>query len=199
MRTLPPAAVPAPVAPALEPAPPPPDGQGRLVVDVVEGRAPVQRVRMASRQTTDAQGRTRYQLYEAPESFCTPAPCAVDVPLGNVLLGFPVVGDPGAMEIDLVHVGREPTVYRRSLSVYEDHTGGVRVMGIIGTSVGGAAAITGTVLLPIGLSDGNAGLTTAGGITLGAGAALLALGIWAIRHDAPTYRPGSSNHFPLTR
>jgi len=27
--------------------------------------------------------------------------------------------------------------------------------------------------------------------------ALIAFGIWAIRHDAPTYRPGSSNHFPL--
>lgn len=197
MRTLPPAPVPRAVAPPLEAAPPPPEGQGRLVVDVVDGRAPVQRVRMDTRPITDAQGRVRYQLVEAPEPFCAPAPCAVDVPIGNVLLGFPVIGDRDALEIELVHVDREPSVYRRSLSVYDDRTGGVRTTGIIATSVGGAAAITGTVLLPIGLAEGNGGLTMAGGISLGAGAALLALGIWAIRHDAPTYRPGSSNHFPL--
>ncbi|HEY6039727.1 MAG TPA: hypothetical protein VIV58_35845, partial [Kofleriaceae bacterium] len=73
------------------------------------------------------------------------------------------------------------------------------VLGIIATSLGGASAITGTVLLPIGLSDGNNSLTTAGAITLGGGALLMALGIWAIRTDAPTYRPGSINHFPLPR
>jgi hypothetical protein len=101
------------------------------------------------------------------------------------------------MEVELVNVGPEPSVYRRSLSIYEDRTGGVRVFGIVMTAVGGASAITGVALLPIGLSRDNDGLAAAGAITLGAGAALLALGIWAIRHDAPTYQPGSSNHFPL--
>ena len=41
--------------------------------------------------------------------------------------------------------------------------------------------------------DGNSG-STAGGITLGAGTALLALGSGDRR---PYYRPGSANHFPL--
>jgi hypothetical protein len=73
------------------------------------------------------------------------------------------------------------------------------VIGIIGAAVGGTTAMTGVVLLPIGLSDDNDGLTTAGAITLGAGAAVLAFGIWAIRRDAPTYRPGSSHHFSVSR
>ena len=87
------------------------------------------------------------------------------------------------------------SVYRRSLSVYEGNTGALRTMGIIGTSVGGAALITGIVLLPIGLADDSDGLTTAGGLTLGLGAAVMTLGILAIRRDSPTYRPGASNHF----
>src|SRR5262249_45177954 len=107
-------------------------------------------------------------------------------------------GNSDMTDVELVHIGPETSVYRRSLSVYEDHTGGMRVFGIIATSVGGASAITGTALLPIGLADGNTGLRNAGAITLGAGAVLLAIGIWAIRADAPTFRPGSSNHFPLT-
>jgi hypothetical protein len=61
--------------------------------------------------------------------------------------------------------------------------------------VGGAAALTGVALLPIGLGKDRDGLTTAGSISLGAGVALLVFGIWAIRKDAPTYRPGSANHF----
>ena len=197
VKQLPPAPMPQPVVPPMQPAPPPPEGQARLVVDVVDGPAPVQRVVMTPHQVDIGRGRQSYRFSENPEPFCTPSPCAVDVPNGNLLLGFPVIGDRDAMEVELVHVGPESSVYRRSLSVYDDRTGGLRIMGIIGTSVGAASAITGTALLPIGLSDGNRGLTTAGGITLGAGIALLALGIWAIRTDAPTYRPGSANHFPL--
>ena len=96
-----------------------------------------------------------------------------------------------------MHIGPEPSVYRRSLSIYEDQTGATRVTGIILTAVGGTSAATGAVLLPIGLAKDSTGMTTAGGITLGAGAALLTLGILMMRADAPTYRPGSSNHFPL--
>ncbi len=152
---------------------------------------------MDARPIDKGNGRVGFQLFESPEWLCTASPCVADVPAGNVLLGFPVLGNSDATEVELVHVGPEPSVYRRSLSVYTDNTGGTRVMGIIMTSVGAASAITGTALLPVGLAKGNDGLTISGGITLGVGAALIALGIWAIRHDAPTYRPGSSNHFPL--
>jgi hypothetical protein len=197
VKQLPPAPVPPTVAPPLQAAAPPPGGQGRLVVDVVDGPTPVQRIRMASQQVDRGPGRVSYRLLETPELLCATSPCIADVALGNVLLGFPVLGDPGAMEVELVHVGPEPSVYRRALSIYKGKSGGLRVLGIVATAVGGSAVLTGATLLPIGLSDDNRGLTTAGGISLGAGAVLLTLGILAIRHDAPTYRPGSSNHFPL--
>jgi hypothetical protein len=197
VKQLPAAPIPQAVAPQIAPAPPPPVGQGRLVVDVVEGAAPVQRIRMDARPIEAAGGRTSYRLYEVPEVLCAAAPCAKDFPIGNVVLAFPVVGKPGVTEVELVNIGPDPSVYRRSLTIYEDNTGGTRVLGIIGTAVGGTAVMTGAALLPIGLAKDIDGMTIAGGISLGAGAALLAIGIWAIRHDAPTYRPGSSNHFPL--
>lgn len=197
VKQLPPAPTPETVAPPIQAAGPPPSGHGRLVVDVVDGPTPVQRIRMASKQVDNGHGRVSHRFFESPEVLCAASPCIADVPAGNVLLGFPVLGDPRSMEIELVHVGPETSVYRRSLSVYEDRTGGVRVFGIVTAAVGASAAITGTALLPIGLSDDNHALATAGGITLGAGVALLSLGIWALRHDSPTYRPGSSNHFPL--
>lgn len=198
VRQLPPAPTPPAVAPPLPAAAPPPNGYGRLLVDVVDGPAPVQRIHMEPQRIEDEQGRVRFRFFEKPEPLCPRAPCLADIPAGNVLLGFPVIGNRDALEVELVHVGPDPSVYRRALSVYDGRTGSLRVWGIIATAVGAASAITGTVLLPIGLHDDSRGLATAGGITLGAGAALLAFGIWAIRHDAPTFRPGSSIHFPLT-
>jgi len=194
VRQLPPAPTPQAIVPALG-ATPPPAGQGRLVVDVVDGPTPVQRVQIGSEPIPDPQGRVSYRLFEAPQLLCPASPCVADLPPGNVLLGFPVIGSPDALEVELVHVGPETSIYRRALSVREDHTGALRTVGIVSTSVGSVSAITGIVLLPIGLSDDSDGLTTAGALTLGIGAAVMAFGIWAIRRDAPTFRPGAANHF----
>jgi hypothetical protein len=190
---LPPRPVPPAVVPPMQPAPPPPEGQARLLVDVVDGPAPVARVRMAPQQV----GGQRFRFEEQNEPLCSPSPCAIDLPFGNVLLGFPRVGQPGVTEVELVHVGPESSVYRRSLSVYTHHHGGLTTLGIIATSLGGASAITGTALLPIGISDSNGGLTTAGAVTLGGGALLIALGVWMLRADADTYQPGAIAHFPM--
>lgn len=194
VRQLPAAPTPAAVAPAVAtPAPAP--GQGTLIVDVTDGPAPVQRVHLGSQPITDAQGRVSYRLFEQPQEMCPASPCVVAMPPGNVMLGFPVIGDRGALEVELVHVDATPTVYRRTLSVYTDNTGALRKLGIVSASVGGTAALTGVVLLPIGLGKDIDGLTVAGGVTLGVGALLTAFGIWAIRRDAPTFRPGASIHF----
>jgi hypothetical protein len=198
VKQLPPAPTPPPVAPPMANLPPAAPGQGRLVVDVVDGPAPVQRIVMDAKPVTDARGQTRYRLIEAPSLLCNPSPCFSDVPANtNVVLSFPVLGDSNNTEVELVHVGPDPSVYRRALSEYHDDTGATRVLGIIATSLGAASAITGTVLLPIGLNKDNDTMTTAGGLTLGVGALMIAAGIWAINADAPTYKPGSSNHFPL--
>lgn len=198
VRQLPSAPTPPAVAPPIQAVAPPPSGQGRLVVDVVDGPTPVQRIDMESKQVANGHGGVSYRFFESPKILCAASPCVLDVLVGNVLLGFPVRGDRDATEVELVNVGPETSVYRRSLSFYEDRTGAVRVLGIVLTAVGASATVTGTVLLPIGLSDDNRALATTGGSTLGAGVAVLALGILAIRHDSPTYRPGSSNHFPVT-
>lgn len=196
VKQLPPAPTPAPMAPPVPAQAPPPNGYGRLLVDVVEGPTPVQNVRVKPEPKTNAQGRTSYQLIEVPELLCARSPCVTDLPAGNVVLGFPVVGR-SYTEVELVHVGPEPSVYRRSLSIYEDNTGATRVLGIIATALGGTALMTGSALLPIGLAKDNGAMTTAGAINLGGGAVLLVVGILMMNADAPTFRPGSSNHFPL--
>ena len=196
VRQLPPRPVPDVIVPSMNTTSEPAAGKGRLVIDVVDGPTPVQRVNMQAEPFEDDQGRTRFRFYEAPEPLCATSPCAVDLTPGNVLLGFPVTGNDHSMEVELVHVGDETAVYRRSLS-YRRNSGALWVLGIVGTSLGGTSLVTGTALLPVGLADGNDGLTIAGATTLAGGALLVTLGILAIRADSPTYRPGSAIHFPL--
>lgn len=196
VKQLPPAPIPEPIEPPVA-ASAPREGYGRLVVDVVEAPVRVARVRMEARPSPNAQGIPTVRFEQTPTDLCPAAPCVTELPYGNILLGFPVIGDPQALETELVNIGPEPSVYRRSLSVYTDDSGATRVLGIIATSLGAASAITGTALLPIGLSKDNDGLTLAGGVTLGGGVALMVAGILMIRADSPTFRPGSSNHYPF--
>jgi len=195
VKQLPPAAPPAHAVPALSlPALPPP-GHGRLVVDVVEGPTSISRMTVAA-EAVDRPGRPPvYRFTELAEAGCL-TPCLIDLPVGNVLLGFPVLGKP-APEVELVHVGPDPSVYRRTLSVYEDATGGLRVFGFVAVPVGFVAAATGGTILAAGLQRDHDGLVTGGAITLGASTLLVALGLWALRTDAPTFRPGAASHYPL--
>ncbi len=198
VKRLPAQPTPAPVAPQVNAAAPA-EGSGRLVVDVVQGPTRVHRVHMQARPIDHGQGRVRYRFYEVPSVLCGASPCVVDVPVGtNVLLGFPVLGDPGAMEVELVHVGPEAAVYRRALSVYtRKKKGGWFATGIVGTVLGAAGAATGVTLLPLGLKDDNDALTTAGAVSLVGGAVVMTVGIMIIRRYSNSYRPGSSIHFPL--
>jgi hypothetical protein len=196
MKQLPPAPIPEPIAAPVAEAAAPREGHGRLIVDVVDGPAPVARVRMEARPSPNPQGLPTVRFTQTPTELCPAAPCITELPFGNILIGFPVVGDHGALETELVNIGPEPSVYRRSLSVYTDNTGATRILGILATSLGAASAITGTALLPIGLSKGNDGMTLAGGVTLGGGLAAVVIGILMIRADSPTFRPGSSTTTP---
>lgn len=198
VNRLPPADTPEPVVPDADLATPPPEGHGRLVVDVVEGPAPVQRVRMKPERIEKDDGRASYELRETYEDLCDTTPCVLDLRPGNVILGFPVIGDEDALQIDLVHVGDGTSVYRRSLAVVDSRKRPGYKLGIAGTVLGSVAMVTGTALLPVGLADDNSELALAGGVTLGAGVALMALGIWLINAKAPTYRPGSWTHYPLS-
>lgn len=196
VKQLPPAPMPPPVVPAVSVAGPPAQGHGRLIVDVPAGPTPVYRIRFEPRPQDNSPRRQTFRFFELPpELACQSTPCVIDEPPGNILLGFPVVGCREGAEYELVNVGLDPSVYSRTLSVFEDETGAERIAGIVSTSIGAAAAITGIALLPAGLSKDNDRLAAAGGITLGAGALLLTVGILMIRHDSASYRPGAANHF----
>ncbi|MGE0546042.1 MAG: hypothetical protein AB7O24_07520 [Kofleriaceae bacterium] len=195
-RQLAPASIPAAIAPVVHVVGPPAPGTGRLIVDVAEGPVPVYRGRLEARKQDSGTRHPTFRFFDLPpELICKETPCVIDEPPGNILIGFPVLGCGPAIDYDLVHVGLDPSIYRRSLGIFEDETGAERIIGIVMASVGAGAAITGTALLPAGLSKDNDGLTAAGGITLGAGALLTTIGVLLIRHDSATYRPGSANHF----
>lgn len=199
VKRLPPAPMPAAVLPSVQITAAPAEGMGRVIVDVPEGSSPVYLARIETRPQDNPGRRGTFRFIELePELVCNGTPCVVDHAPGNILLGFPVAGCNQGNEFELVNVGLNPSIYRRSLSLYEDNTGTEKILGIIGTSVGAAAAITGIALLPAGASNDNNSLAVAGGITLGAGALLTTIGILMIRHDSATYRPGSANHYDLT-
>lgn len=182
--------------PVVHVAGPAAPGNGRLIVDVAEGPVPVYRARIEARKQDNGTRRPTFRFFDLPpELLCKATPCVIDEPPGNILIGFPVLGCGPAIDYDLVHVGLEPSVYRRSLGLFENETGAERIVGIVMTSLGAASSITGVALLPAGASKDNDRLTAAGGITLGAGALLMTVGILMIRHDSATYRPGSANHF----
>ena len=182
--------------PVVHVAGPAAPNNGRLIVDVPEGPVPVYRARMEARKQDNGTRRPTFRFFDLPPQLvCKETPCVIDEPAGNILIGFPVLGCSPAIDYDLVHVGLDPSVYRRSLAIFENETGAEQIAGIVMSSLGAAASITGIVLLPVGASKDNDRLTAAGGITLGVGALVMTAGILMIRHDSATYRPGSANHF----
>lgn len=196
VEQLPPARTPDRVVPPVSAAAPLAEGQGRLVIDVVDGPTQIHRVIMESRMIKADTGRETAQFSESYTQLCNATPCVVDLTPGNVLLGFPVLGDSNDLELELVHISAEPTVYRRALS-HASGGGGGFVLGIIGTTFGGMSMVTGMVFLPIGLATESDGFTMAGAITLGVGSVLTAVSIFAMLADPRSYRSGSSIHFPL--
>src|SRR5207237_10370575 len=123
---------------------PPASGNGRLIVDVPEGPVPVYRARLEARKQDNGARRPTFRFFDLPpELICKETPCVIDEPPGNILIGFPVLGCDAAIDYDLVHVGLETSVYRRSVAVFENDTGAEKIVGIVGASLGAAASITG--------------------------------------------------------
>lgn len=198
VKELPPAATPDRVVPTIAAnTSPPAAGTGRIVIDVVDGPTQVHRVNMDAQPLDNGTDHPTYAFNESYAVLCDPSPCVVDLTPGNVLLGFPVIGNRNALEVELVHIGTEPSVYRRALS-RSGGGGAGYVLGIIGTTFGGISVVTGTALLPIGLAKDSTGMTTAGAITLGVGAVLTTISILAMVADPPEYQSGASLHFPIS-
>lgn len=171
------------------------EGHGRVVVDVVDG--PTQVMRIATESVVVGMDKDRPILAssQSTEPLCV-TPCAVDLPIGRHVLAFPTQGPGGMIEMDHVDVQAHPTVYRRALGRIEPAGAGM-ILGILGATFGGMSMITGIVLLPVGLANDKDGMTLAGGITLGVGAALVALGVLGIVGDPRTEQPGNAIQFDL--
>jgi hypothetical protein len=168
-----------------------------LIVDVVDGPARVARSHIESNPIDAGNGRTKFRFSTRLDVACPAAPCVIDLPRGNVVLGFPYLNDPTTYETKLIHIGAEPAVYRKALTYYLPGKTGRQLAGILFTFFGGSSAVTGAALLPIGLAKEKDGFVTAGAITLGAGAAMLAVGIWALTTSGSVTREGAANHFLL--
>ena len=172
-----------------------PEGHGRVVVDVVDGPTQVMRITTASVVVGMDKDRPILASSQSTEPLCV-TPCAVDLPLGRHVLAFPTRGGRGMIEMDHIDVHGHPTVYRRALGRAEPAGAGL-VLGILGATFGGMSMITGIVLLPVGLANDSGGMALAGGITLGVGAALVALGVLGIAGDPRTEQPGNAIQFDL--
>jgi hypothetical protein len=165
-----------------------------VYVDVVDGPTNVRVVRWI----TVTFGEHRDDLYEATvldtlEECRTP--CVFDLPPGHQLLAFPMHGW-RQVEVDDVWVSPTPSLYRRALGWGRSGGAGF-VLGVLGATFGGMSLATGAALLPVGLATDKSGLTTSGAITLGVGAVLTALGIWAIAENPELRRPGAGAQYDL--
>jgi hypothetical protein len=136
-----------------------------------------------------------YASSTGTEHLCT-SPCVLDLPTGRHVLGFPIHGGGRRLETDVVDFGAQPMVYRRTLGSFEGAGAGLP-LGIVGTTFGAIAAVVGIVLLPVGLANGEDGMTIAGAINLGVGATLMTVGIVGIVMNPNVERPGAAVRFAL--
>jgi hypothetical protein len=192
IHELPPRETPGPVEPPPATSPPAP-GLGRLYVDVVDGPTHVRVVKPVS--VTETVNDEQFETEELEDQATCTSPCVLDLPPGKHLLAFPVRGA-GGVDLASVIVSPRPTVYRRALG-WRQGGGAGFALGALGASFGGTAFVTGAALLPVGLATDHHGLTVAGGITLGVGALLTAVGIWAIADHPLAEQAGAGAQYAL--
>jgi len=191
VHVFPPPPVPGPILPLRFDAPIAP-GQGRVYVDVVDGPTNVRVVNPVSVQVPLGDEMVYEDTVLETEQECR-TPCVFDLPLGHQLFAFPMRGS-RKVEVDDVSVSPTPSLYRRALGSRRSGGPGF-VLGVLGTTFGGTSLATGAGLFPVGLATDKSGLTISGAITLGAGAVLTALGIWAIAENPALEQPGAGAHY----
>ncbi len=193
-RTLPRRTVPEAEMPSVDLSRPSPTGTGRLVVDVPEASVPVSR--MTVRNVPDGE---HFRLIEEPSEVCPATPCVLDLPVGNVLLAFPVLGNEGALSTpELVHVSGEASVFRRNLDLYAHDRRALYRSGGIFMALSFVAMIAG-LIVGQNAAEGDPGSTDrlVGRSMLIGGAALMIPSTLMLYYGSPTQTPGSSVHFPV--
>ena len=193
VHVFPPPPVPGPVQPPRFDTPIPP-GRGRVYIDVVDGPTNVRVVNPVSVQVPLGDGVVFEDTVLETEQECR-TPCVLDLPLGNRLFAFPMRGS-RKVEVDDVSVSPTPSLYRRALGSRQSGGAGF-VLGVLGTTFGGISLATGASLFPVGLATSKSGLTTSGAITLGVGAVLTTLGVWAIAGNPALEQRGAGARYDL--
>jgi hypothetical protein len=171
-----------------------PPGYGRVYVDVVDGPTVVRVVKPVEvSETLNDEVVTSTVLED--QLACT-SPCVFDLRVGEHLLAFPMRGNGGT---DLAHViaSPRPTAYRHALG-WRKSGGAGFALGVVSVAFGGMSVTTGAALLPVGLVGDSHGLTLAGEITLGVGAVLTVLGIWAMANSPSLVQPGAGAQYELS-
>jgi len=191
---LPPVATPEPVPPTIADAPPVQPGAQRLVLHVVDGPTDVFELSAHRAQVFTVHG-FRYRTRTRRNLLCR-TPCAVDMPLGRYVLGFPMRGGGGRLEREEVYLGPQQLAHVRALGSYEESGAGVP-LGILGITFGSIALVLAAVFIPVGVAGDDEGVAIAGYINLTAGLALLTAGILALVYDTNVEQPGSGITFAM--
>lgn len=196
----------------LGPPPPLGAGMGRVVLDVVDGPAAVERVtgRTAGRGARGAElawtpsgiapvvpfGNARYD--EETRALLCQSPCALDLPYGV----HPIVlttDDGRTNTIDLPVLAKPRVV--RLLMMSETRHGALRAVGWGATAVGIGALIAGGALVGMTASraEGSGTSLMAGSAVafLVGGAGLTILGVVLLERSRPEVRPGAITEFEL--
>ena len=192
---LPSAQAPEAIAPVLAESPRIEPGTQRLLLDVVDGPTDVFSLTSYRQRYRNSDGELRTRRRTQRDIVCR-TPCAVDLPEGRYVLGFPMHGGGSRLEREEIYLGPQTLAHRRNLGSFWGAGAGLP-LGILGATFGGMALVVGAVFLPVGLASGEDGMTIAGGINAGAGAALLTLGILGIVLDPDVIRRGAGVTFPV--
>lgn len=176
-----------------------PPGLGRVYIDVVDGPTNVRSVIWVPVQVTlppsdGFEGQVINDTELETKARCR-TPCILDLPLGHQLLAFPIRNST-QVDVDDISVSMTPSLYRRALG-WRRSGGAGAALGVLGITFGGVSFVTGAALLPIGLATDKSGMTISGAITLGVGAVLTALGIWAVAENPSLVQPGAGAQYDL--
>ena len=172
-HVLPAPNVPDKTIPALvQPADPPDEGEGQVIIDTTNGPASVQVSLFGSTSWT--------------HPICATTPCAANLPYGTYNLIFRGRNDPTLESKDILQVGRAPSVFRHTMgSVHSSFN--LHFAGLV-------TLVLGLTLIALGafsFQDNNWS-TTSSAAVLGVGAAATGAGAWMMSAGRMEITPSSS-------
>jgi hypothetical protein len=173
------------------PTSPPPDGHGRVVLDVVDGPTIVHVIEGQASAVSHQTGGTASAVYE--RRLCQ-TPCAVDLPFGEHEIRLSLDHDHNRGGHEIVDV-RGPTTALRARLGHRTGGGPVGIAGAL-LIIGGAVTGGGGLLWGSASGDGTDDADQARTVTMwGLGA--LAVGTVLYLLDRPVFHPSSSTQWRL--